>query len=142
VKLTKRGNGKNFSGGVLIGRRTGIDQKLGVTQSECDRLRTSCDKRLEEITSDIRLIKSALVGTDMRGGLVNQVNNLSVKLNDIISTQHLTDETRNKEKETSNKREADTEAARYDVHARYKVAIIGLVGSLAGLALAFFLSKL
>jgi malonyl CoA-acyl carrier protein transacylase len=96
-------------------------------KADCVVLRASCDKRLEEMTSDIRLIKSALVGIDMRGGLVNQVNALNERLNDIISAQRL--------KQSAN-------IAKANVNARYKVAIIGLIGSLAVLALAFLLSKL
>jgi hypothetical protein len=110
-------------------------------KADCVALRAACDKRLEEMTADMRLIKSALVGTDLRGGLVNQVNTLNTRLSDIIATQELTDSTRNKEKEKADSSAQSAKTSRADVVARYKIALIGVAGGLFGILLGFILSK-
>jgi len=98
-------------------------------------LRIECQKRLDEMKDDLRLVKSALVGTDMRGGLVNQVNTLSERLSDIITTQKLTDNHRDAEK----KEEKQDKRAGMDRATRWKISIVGVISGLLGVIIGHLL---
>ena len=66
-----------------------VDAK--VNQSECSRLREVCMNKFQGIKEDMDIIKKALIGDDMRGGLVNQVSNLSKSVDAIKGMQLATD---------------------------------------------------
>lgn len=111
-----------------------------VNQTECSRLREVCMNKFQAIKEDMDIIKRALVGGDMRGGLVNQVNDLSKSVEAIKGMQVATDEHRDSEKaderqekkDVEQDRKADTRSQK-DIISRYKIAIIGIVGAILGI---------
>jgi len=114
-------------------------KRRAMTQGECFARHKETDARISEMKDDLRLIKSALVGTDMRGGLVNQVNTLADRLGDIVVTQKVTDDRRNKLQTEETTLKEKTKDMRDEVIARYKIAVIGILGALIGIVLNHFL---
>jgi hypothetical protein len=111
-----------------------------VTRVECNAKHKDTDGRLSEMKDDLRLIKSALVGTDMRGGLVNQVNTLADRLGDIVATQKLTDDKRCRDQTEEKTLKEKTKDIRDDIIARYKIAFIAVFGTVIGILLNHFLN--
>ena len=87
-----------------------------------------CAKCNNEIKDDLRTIKNALIGENMRGGIVNQITNLENKISDIAAARACD------EKEMEKKD---------DVKVRWKLATVGALVALAmfvaGRLLDFFL---
>lgn len=109
------------------------------SKADCLTLRVECDKRLNEMKDDIRLIKSALVGTDMRGGLVNQVLVLTDKLNDLITSRQISDKITADDKVAA---KLDTNRAkdkRDEKIIRYKLLLISAVATILGVVLGHLL---
>jgi hypothetical protein len=113
---------------------------IQVTRVECNAKHKDTDGRLSEMKDDLRLIKSALVGTDMRGGLVNQVNTLADRLGDIVATQKLTDDKRCRDQTEEKTLKEKTKDIRDDIIARYKTAFIAVFGTVIGILLNHFLN--
>jgi hypothetical protein len=115
-------------------------KRHSITQGECTARHKETDARISEMKDDLRLIKSALVGTDLRGGLVNQVNTLADRLGDIVVTQKVTDDRRTKLQTEEKTLKEKTKDMRDDIIARYKIAVIGILGTLIGIILNHFLN--
>jgi hypothetical protein len=115
-------------------------KRRAITQGEYNARHKETDGRLSEMKDDLRLIKSALVGTDMRGGLVNQVNTLADRLGDIVATQKLTDDKRSRDQTEEKTLKEKTKDIRDDLIARYKIAFIAVLGTVIGILLNHFLN--
>ena len=106
-----------------------------VTKDECDRMRNGCDKRLSEMKDDIRLIKSALVGTDLRGGLVNQVNDLASQVSDMAASEKLIASQATSAAISRESREDKKEDVKKETLTRYKIALIAAAAAFGGIIL-------
>jgi hypothetical protein len=113
-----------------------------VNQSECSRLREACINKFQGVKEDMDVVKKALIGDDMRGGLVNQVNTLSKNVEAIKGMQVATDDQRDSEKREDKQDRKDVEQVRRDDNksrkdtvTNYKLALIGVLGAIIGIIL-------
>lgn len=124
-----------------------VDAK--VNQTECSRLRDACINKFQGIKEDMDIVKKALIGPDMRGGLVNQVNDLAKSVDSIKGMQIATDEHRDSEKVDERQDKKDVEQDRRedarsqkDIISRYKIAFIGIIGAAIGIIIKALIDML
>ncbi len=102
-----------------------MEARKKVDSHECARLRDECEKRMSEWKDDLKLVKLALVGNDMRGGLVSEVAALTAQIADLVKSQNGTE-----------RKKIDDEKQMKDSNLRLKIAVIsvgcGLLGVLIG----------
>ena len=91
-------------------------------------LRVECAQNVATIKADLGVIKNALIGSDLRGGLVNDVAELKINLANIAIEQNKLKT--NTSAENSQKKELST---------RVKIAIISLIGVIITAFAAFLI---
>lgn len=96
-------------------------------KNDCYVSRQECDGAMEPLRSTLETVKNALVGENMSGGLVQQVNNLNIRVANLI-TQGNEQKLQNKEKQEKN--------------LKWKLAAVGFAAIVIGYLLEFGLSHL
>jgi hypothetical protein len=87
--------------------------------------RLECAEAMEPMRGTLAEIKNALIGKDLTGGLVQQVNNLNSKVENLI-TQWNEQKEKNKEKRAAN--------------LAWKLAAVGFASAVIGIVLEFVFS--
>ena len=54
--------------------------------------RAECTAAMKEVSADLDLVKTALIGNDMRGGMVNDVAQLNMKVDSLVKQSQLNKE--------------------------------------------------
>jgi hypothetical protein len=104
--------------------------------------RTECALVSAEIKRDLDTIKIALIGSDMQGGLVNKVNDLSNKVVDLSLSVKDRQNTEKQERVDDQQERRAEKTAKKAAWSNEKVALIGVTGGLLGIVLGHFLNLL
>lgn len=87
-----------------------------------------CSESMSPIVDDLKTIKNALVGQDLRGGLVNQVSTITTKLDQVIS--QVNEANHNAKNEKKEKKE---------ISLRWKLAAFSAIGAILGILIGHLL---
>ena len=87
--------------------------------------RQECAEAMEPLKSTMETVKNALVGKDLRSGLVQQVNNLDNKVQNLITQ--------------SDEEKRQAEKKRKEI-LRWKMAAVGFAATVFGIVLQFLFS--
>lgn len=135
-----------------------LSKRDAVNQTECQLLRQACNRRLDEIQADLRLVKGSLVGIDANGGLVAKVNVLNERVSSLIDEQKNLNGKREADLREGAKQRGEDRAERKSeqdqtdsdkrlsktLHEeriiRYQIALIGVAGAIIGIVLNHFLN--
>jgi hypothetical protein len=108
--------------GIILSRRRRHDDGGSfVTRAECSAIST-------DIKADLKIVKSAVVGEDLRGGMVKDIGDLKLKVDAIASTN-----TSDKAERKQNDRE------KRDTSLKYKIALLSLLSAVIGAVITHFL---
>ena len=89
-------------------RNQNVSKKQYVSLIECQSINT-------DIKADLKILKHALVGEDLRGGMVKDIGDLKSKV-DSLTSNRLTDN-------NSRKQEAANAFIKSDLHLKWKIAL-------------------
>lgn len=71
-----------------------------------------CERRMTPVVEDIAVIKKALVGDDLRGGLVKEIAEMNAKMNGIV---------------TNHNKQASNTAIKADLSSKWKLGIFAAI---------------